>query len=111
MNEMLFIDGRRNGYSPKQCGETMTVGELIEELQKYDESMPVYLKNDEGYKELHYNRGKFSSSATLALNFANSNFSKIATSSIGETIEAYICSSTGEIFRFKNVTRGDVECL
>ena len=71
----------------------------------------LVIKNDEGYKELHYNRGKFSSSATLALNFANSKFSKIATSSIGETIEAYICSSTGEIFRFKNVTRGDVECL
>ena len=49
MKDMLFIDGRRNGYSPAQCGGTMTVGELIEMLQGYDEDMPVYLKNDEGY--------------------------------------------------------------
>ena len=49
MKEMLFIDGRRNGYSPSQCGGTMTVGELIEMLEGYDEDMPVYLKNDEGY--------------------------------------------------------------
>ena len=25
----VFIDGRRDGYSPDQCGKTMTVGELI----------------------------------------------------------------------------------
>lgn len=47
--EKLFIEVRRNGYTPKQCGETMTVGELIAQLQEYDEDMPVYLKNDEGY--------------------------------------------------------------
>lgn len=47
--EVLFINGNRNGYSPKQCGKTMTVGELIEQLCEYDEDTPVYLNNDNGY--------------------------------------------------------------
>ena len=46
---MLFIEGRRNGYTPKQCEETMTVGELIEKLSEYHSDMPVYLNNDNGY--------------------------------------------------------------
>lgn len=45
----LFINGKRNGYSPDQCGHTLTVGELIELLQEFDEETPVYLKNDNGY--------------------------------------------------------------
>ena len=49
MKEVLFIEGRRDGYTPKQCAATMTVGELIEYLQNYDEDMEIYLKNDEGY--------------------------------------------------------------
>lgn len=46
---MIFINGKRNGYSPEQCGETMTVGELINCLQEYDENDLVYLMNDHGY--------------------------------------------------------------
>jgi hypothetical protein len=42
----IFIEGRRNGYSPEQCGETMTVGEMIEFLQQFDEDAEVYLVND-----------------------------------------------------------------
>lgn len=49
MKEALFIDGKRNGYSPEQCGKTLTVGELIEVLSNYDEELPVYLRNDNGY--------------------------------------------------------------
>jgi len=45
----LFIEGRREGYTPGQCERTMTVGELIEFLQDFDEDMPVYLNNDNGY--------------------------------------------------------------
>jgi hypothetical protein len=30
-------------------GQTLTVGELIECLQRYDEDMPVAFKNDNGY--------------------------------------------------------------
>lgn len=45
----LFIEGRRDGYSPEQCYETMTVGELINFLNQYDKDIEVYLKNDNGY--------------------------------------------------------------
>lgn len=47
--EVLYIEGRRNGYGIDQCGNTMTVGELIEFLQDFDEDTPIYLKNDNGY--------------------------------------------------------------
>ena len=49
MAKALFINGKRNGYDTKQCGRTLTVGELIEILQEYDEESPVYLRNDNGY--------------------------------------------------------------
>lgn len=45
----LFIDGRRNGYTPEQCGKTMTVEELIAYLEQFDEDTPVYISNDNGY--------------------------------------------------------------
>lgn len=45
----IFIEGRRNGYDTEQCGRTMTVGELIEYLEQFDEESPVYLNNDRGY--------------------------------------------------------------
>ena len=45
----LYIEGRRNGYEVDQCGRTMTVGELIEFLQDFDEETPIFLKNDNGY--------------------------------------------------------------
>jgi hypothetical protein len=45
----VFIKGKRNGYDTAQCGHTLTVGELIELLQDFDENSPVYLNNDNGY--------------------------------------------------------------
>lgn len=48
-NKKVFITGKRNGYSTEQCGKTLTVGELIELLQDFDENSPVYLINDNGY--------------------------------------------------------------
>lgn len=45
----LFIEGRRNGYTPAQCGNTMTVAELMAYLEQFDEDTPVYLNNDNGY--------------------------------------------------------------
>ncbi len=47
--EALYIDGRRNGYAPDQCGRTLTVGELIRILEDFEEDRPVYLRNDNGY--------------------------------------------------------------
>jgi len=45
----LFIEGNRNGYSPAQCGRTMTVCELIAYLEQFEDDTPVYLRNDRGY--------------------------------------------------------------
>lgn len=47
--EALFINGKRNGYGPDQCGRTLTVGELIEILGGFDSDRPVFLRNDNGY--------------------------------------------------------------
>lgn len=55
----LYIEGRRNGYKPGQCGRTMTVGELIEFLQDFDEDTPIYLKNDNGYTYGNITEGSF----------------------------------------------------
>ncbi|MBQ8793938.1 MAG: hypothetical protein IJZ63_04245 [Clostridia bacterium] len=49
MAKVLFIEGNRNGYAPSQCGRTLTVGELIELLECYDEDAKIYLRNDNGY--------------------------------------------------------------
>lgn len=45
----LIINAIRNGYTPEQCGNTLTVQELIEILEQYDGDMPVYLSHDNGY--------------------------------------------------------------
>lgn len=45
----LFIDARRNGYGPDQCGRTVTVGELIAYLEQFESDTPVYLRHDGGY--------------------------------------------------------------
>lgn len=45
----LYIEGRRNGYSSEQCGNTMTVAELMAYLEQFDEDTPVYIQNDNGY--------------------------------------------------------------
>ena len=51
--KMLFIEGRRNGYDPSQCGCTMTVRDLAEFFEdiaaKYGNNIPVYISNDNGY--------------------------------------------------------------
>lgn len=47
--DSLFINGKCDGYEINQCGKTLTVGDLIGILEEYDENMPVYLNNDNGY--------------------------------------------------------------
>lgn len=49
MEKRIFIEGKRNGYSPEQCGDTLTVAELIEILEGFDEDSKVYIDNDNGY--------------------------------------------------------------
>lgn len=47
--DFIGIDTTRDAYNPMDCKNTMTVGELIEKLSEYDESMPVMFRNDDGY--------------------------------------------------------------
>ena len=46
---MVYINGKRNGYDEKQCGDTMTVSEMIDYLSQFDDDEKVYLRNDNGY--------------------------------------------------------------
>lgn len=57
--QVLYIEGRRNGYGPDQCGRTMTVAELIDYLSQFDEELPVYLSNDQGYTYGNIDEGSF----------------------------------------------------
>lgn len=45
----IFIKAPREGYSPDQIKRTLTVGQLIDLLEGYDENAKVYLQHDEGY--------------------------------------------------------------
>lgn len=49
MEQVLYINAEREGYGIDQVRRTMTVGELIEWLEPFDEDTPVYLKHDGGY--------------------------------------------------------------
>ena len=47
--EKILLQTNRTGYTPSQCGRTLTVGELIRILEDYDEETPIYFSNDDGY--------------------------------------------------------------
>lgn len=50
MNSILMIEGRREAYGPEDLRQkTMTVRELIEYLEQFDDDMKVMLRNDGGY--------------------------------------------------------------
>lgn len=55
----IFIDGTRSGYTPEQCDNTMTIDELICQLEGLKEQCggdtSVYLYNDNGYTYGHIN--------------------------------------------------------
>ena len=46
MKRAVIIEARREGYALDQIQTTLTVGELIEALEEYDEDTPVYIGND-----------------------------------------------------------------
>lgn len=59
---MIFIEGRREGYSPDQCRRTMTVRELIDYLENnFDDDQEVFLDNDNGYTYGSITESSFSS--------------------------------------------------
>lgn len=45
----VTIETKREGYAPNQCGNTWTVGQLINYLEQFDEDEKIYLSNDNGY--------------------------------------------------------------
>lgn len=45
----IYIEGRREGYSPEQCRNTMRVSDLIDYLSQFDGDAEIFLKNDNGY--------------------------------------------------------------
>lgn len=47
--DKLIYQAFREGYGLDQVRDTMTVRELIEFLDQYDEDTPVYLDFDNGY--------------------------------------------------------------
>lgn len=49
MENCLYLDTKRSGYSEDSCGDTITVSDLIEILSQYDGDLPVYFRNDNGY--------------------------------------------------------------
>lgn len=49
MENVLYLNTKRSGYAPDQCGHTMTVAELIDFLGEFDEETPIYFRNDNGY--------------------------------------------------------------
>lgn len=48
--EIAVIEAQRDGYSVDQVfRKAMTVGELIAELQQFNDECPVVISNDNGY--------------------------------------------------------------
>ena len=49
MNTQVIIQAERTGYSTEQIKHTLTVRELIEVLENFDENAKIYLSHDNGY--------------------------------------------------------------
>lgn len=49
MKNYLTIETHRDGYSVSQCGKTLTVSEIVDYLTQWDDDIPVYFSNDNGY--------------------------------------------------------------
>lgn len=45
----LIMEAERTGYAVDQIRNTMTVGELIAFLSDFNEDMPIYTSQDNGY--------------------------------------------------------------
>lgn len=49
MKKVLLLNTKRNGYSVSQCGKSITVAELRNFLNNFEDNMPIYFSNDNGY--------------------------------------------------------------
>lgn len=45
----VTLETSRDGYSPDQCGNTLTVQQLIDILSGFEPEAKIYLSNDRGY--------------------------------------------------------------
>ena len=45
----ILINAHRNGYSSEGCGKTLTVKELKELLEDFEDDTEIFLKHDGGY--------------------------------------------------------------
>ena len=60
MTDVLHIYTSRDAYSASDCiDKTMTVGELIDFLQDFDEETPIVLNFDGGYTYGYINSNRF----------------------------------------------------
>ena len=64
MKDVLFIKGNRSAYGIENIEDrTITVGELIEILQDYDDDMKIFISNDNGYTYGYINEDTISTNA------------------------------------------------
>ena len=57
--DKLIINAQREGYGLDQIKNTMTVAELKDFLENYDDETPIYLSFDNGYTYGGINDYKF----------------------------------------------------
>lgn len=55
----LSLETCREGYSPDQCRRTITVREMIEFLEQYEDDTKIYFSNDNGYTYGSISTNKF----------------------------------------------------
>lgn len=60
MKKAIFIEGRRDGYSPAQCSNTMTVADFRSLLDNFDDGDEIFIINDNGYTYGSINHDSFS---------------------------------------------------
>lgn len=49
MKNVLFFETEAHAYAPEDCAYTMTVGELREFLDQYNDDTLIMFSNDNGY--------------------------------------------------------------
>ena len=59
MERYLVLEANRTCYGLEQLDNTMTIRELIEMLENYDEDMKVCVSNDNGYTYGEINEDDF----------------------------------------------------
>lgn len=72
----IRIVGEDYGVFASQCEATMTVGELIQELSKYEANLPIYLYDDDPGETHYHSITKDGIQESYLLKQANNNTTK-----------------------------------